>query len=131
MPWRRYEVRPCEGGREKGYVYEDSDGDEIESKDRVLWGVPYVGRVRVFQKGKKRHATGADDAGCEQPRNDPEVGEPECIRRPRVLRQAFLLLPQWRMSDLSNRIVDLPCSYDRVCKNMLVGVDLCKLGFDV
>ena len=82
MPWRRYEVRPCEGGREKGYVYEDSDGDEIESKDRVLWGVPYVGRVRVFQKGKKRHATGADDAGCEQPRNDPEVGEPECIRRP-------------------------------------------------
>ena len=53
MPWRRYEVRPCEGGREKGYVYEDSDGDEIESKDRVLWGVPNVGRVRVFQKGEE------------------------------------------------------------------------------
>ena len=43
----------------------------------------------------------------------------------------LLHLAQWRMSDLSTRIVDLPCSYDRVFKNMLVGVDLCKLGFDV
>ena len=81
MPWRKYEVRPCEGGRHTGYVYEDSDGDEIESKDRVLWGVPYQ-RDRKKKKEKKRHATGADAAGCEEHRNDPEDGEPESIRRP-------------------------------------------------
>ena len=83
MPWRKYEVRHCEGGRHTGYVYEDSDGDEIESKDRVLWGVPYQ-RDRKKKKEKKRHATGADDAGCEEHRNHPEVGEPECSRRPNV-----------------------------------------------
>ena len=38
-----------------------------------------------------------------------------------------LKLARWRMSELSTRIVDLPCAYERVFKNMWVGFHFSRL----